>query len=447
MIWSNRAVLQDLTPQPSGWGLPVILLFGTAWFFAYFSGIAEWEQFAVIGIIQGVLLSVLGGRVYRRMLLPFWYLWLTVPSGQFLVPVLETITAKLAGFMLDLTAIPTFHEGFLLEVPSGRYLVAPGCAGLNFLLAGIAVSMAFAELTYRSWSRKLAFILSIVGVTIFGNALRVFLIIVIAHMTNNVGDIVDDHLIYGWGFFSLLLLGCMALGNRFHQSFADLDGQPPAPADPAKPAMVWPMAGVALVVGVVAPAVAHAGWSATGHAAAAHGPNLSCRGYAPAKAEPGWMNQVPQADILTSVDCQNGERTVHFAVALLNRPLRKGKLVGLEHWLIDGEHWPFAGHSQIERQVGGQTVPVSVDIAGHGSHRRMLWSLHWVDGQWLATGVDTAIADLKAELGGHRQAGLVLLATDLGDDDGASANMVLTEFLAQQPLQAIMAGGEPAADR
>ena len=53
--------------------------------------------------------------------------------------------------------IPVYIEGFFIEVPSGRYHIEPGCAGLNFILATVALAPLYAYLMYRSpgsgWSR------------------------------------------------------------------------------------------------------------------------------------------------------------------------------------------------------------------------------------------------------------------------------------------------------
>ncbi|MBY0429862.1 MAG: exosortase, partial [Rhodospirillales bacterium] len=215
LIWERRADLAALRPDPSFRGIGLVLASGVAWLAANSLGIDEGVHFAILGILQGLLLTALGAKVYRLLLFPLSYLWLMVPTGGFLVAPLQTVTAVLSTALLKLSAIPVYTEGWTIEVPSGTYFVARGCAGLNFLLASLALALVYGYLVYaRPWKRVVA-VAAMLSVAILGNAVRVWGIIALAHLTDNRIDIVDDHLLYGWGFFSLLLLGMMALGSRF----------------------------------------------------------------------------------------------------------------------------------------------------------------------------------------------------------------------------------------
>jgi exosortase len=125
LVWSARDGLAGLTPRPTLWGGCVIAVFSGLWLLSHLSGVAEAVQFSIVGMMQGVLLTVLGGRIYLRLLLPFSYLWLLVPSGQFLVPGLQELTARWAVWLLELAGIPALRDGIAIEVASGSYLVAP----------------------------------------------------------------------------------------------------------------------------------------------------------------------------------------------------------------------------------------------------------------------------------------------------------------------------------
>ncbi len=441
MLWCDRNQLADLSPRPFPWGGAVISLFAALWFLAYLSGIAEGAQLAVIGILQAVLLSVFGWRVYVRLILPFCYLWLLVPSGEFLVPGLQALTAKTAAALLDLVGIATFREGLTIEVPTGTYLVAPGCAGLNFVLAALATAIAYAELVYRGWGRRLAFVAALLAMAVLGNALRVFLIIAIAHATNNIGDIVDDHLVYGWGFFSFLLLAAMIFGQRFRQDDPSL--QPVRPLPAIRPAAMS-IPGAVLVAAVLvaaAPAAAPFGWPDI-QKSASPPPALSCGPFDAAPPDPAWPRTVAATDVLASLDCQKDGHHVHFAVAVLDRPVRQGKLIGLDRKVAGDEDWTVVGRSVGSTELRRHPVPVQAVVETRGNRRRLVWSFFWTKGSWQKPGLDTAVADIGAELGGHRRAVLVMAATGLEDDEAAAARL-LTEFLGGQPLEQL-ASGDPS---
>lgn len=430
MLWSGRAELGGLSPRPTLWGGAIIGIFSLLWLFSTLSGVAEGGHFAIIGMIQGVLLSVLGGRLYLRLLVPFCYLWLLVPSGEFMVPMLQAVTAWAAAILLELVGIATFRDNLIIEVASGAYVVAPGCAGLNFVLAALATALAYAQLIYRSWGRRVAFVLALLALAVAGNAVRVFLIIAVAHVLDDVGDIADDHILYGWAFFSLLLLGSMALGLRFRQDHGS--GETPSPPVPASLAAIVVATLAAALLVSVAPALLWGLWSDDRRAATIL-PPLSCGTLETVAASPEWPGSVSQVDTLAAIDCGGADRNVHLAVAGLDRPLRLGKLVGVERWVAAGAGWSRMDRRLTTVRMNGLSIPVQEDVEANGHRRRLIWSLFWAGAGWRRPGWEVAVADLKADMAGRRGAVVVLVAT-AADDGEAAAQQVLSTFLSGQRL-------------
>lgn len=213
LIRERRGALP--VPRPGLPGLPLIGLAVVVWYVSRRAGIAEGSHFALMAMVQGLLLTALGLAAYRAMIFPLSYLWLMVPTGAFLVPLLRRIATDLSAGLLRLSGIPVYEENFVFEVPSGVYWIEPGCAGLNFLLASLALSLAFVAVTYRGWAKRLAGVAVALAVAVVGNAVRIWGIIAIAHVSRHRIDIVDDHLLWGWGFFALLMMVAMTVGLRF----------------------------------------------------------------------------------------------------------------------------------------------------------------------------------------------------------------------------------------
>ncbi|MTJ83669.1 MAG: exosortase [Telmatospirillum sp.] len=454
LIRTNLPDLDGWRPMSAPWGVLITLIFAVLWSLAYLVGIAEGMQFAIVGMIQGVILTILGWRLYLRLLIPFSYLWLLVPSGEALIPPLQTLTARSAAWMLDLSGIPTFRDGISIEVPTGNYLVAPGCAGLNFILAALATSLAYVELVYRSWGRRIGFVAALLIVAVAGNAVRVFLIIAIAHLTNNVGDIVDDHLLYGWGFFSILLLAAMMMGQKFRQDGA------PSPSTTSSPASLSPVAGMTAAsrlpalrtAGVLSGAallVLPVGLRLGAPPAAGTVPPslapLTCSGdWQTAIPTLPWPTEVRQLDVLRFVDCrQAGDAGpvpgVHFAIGLLERPVRDGKILGADRWITGSDHWERLSRTRISVPLASRRVPAIADLEILGPRKRLVWTMVWAGGDWRSSAVDTILSDLKAELSGHRRALLVVVATEIDDTPDAAADR-LQAFLSTQALDALAHG-------
>ena len=215
LAWERRWRLRELTLRPCWSGLLVVAGFALMWLISSGASILEGEQFAYIGMLQGLMLTIMGWRIFRAQLLPILYLALMVPTGAFLLPTLQTIATWLTRHLLQLTSIPFFVEQYYLQLPVGSFFIAPGCAGLNFIFSSLALSIIYAELMYAGWRRKLATVLIALGTAILANGVRIFVILWLAQVSNNRLDIVDDHILYGWGFFFIVLLLLMWVGRRF----------------------------------------------------------------------------------------------------------------------------------------------------------------------------------------------------------------------------------------
>ena len=96
----------------------------------------------------------------------------------------------------------------------GNFLVEPGCAGLNFVLASLALSLLYGKLTYRRTLTRILCVAVAIVVSILSNAVRIYLIIAITEWSHRRIPIADDHLLYGWGFFAVIMLVMMWLGMR-----------------------------------------------------------------------------------------------------------------------------------------------------------------------------------------------------------------------------------------
>lgn len=231
LVWDKREALAAMTPRPDVSGLILIAGFSFAWVLARSAGINEGEHFALVGVIQGVVLAVLGRQLFLSMILPMAYLWLMVPTGTVFYPILQGAAHWLSSTMLALSGIPVYTEGFLIEVPIGLYDVAPGCSGLNFILASLALAPLYGYMMYDGMRKRLIAIAVMLGVAVLANGVRVYGIIALAEFTNKRIDIIDDHLLYGWGFFAGVLAVAGYIGSRFADPVRPLSEEARAPAD------------------------------------------------------------------------------------------------------------------------------------------------------------------------------------------------------------------------
>jgi exosortase len=158
LLWERRAVIASVSPRPALWPLLLMPLFSAVWLIAAVLDIQEGRQLVMIAMFEVVVLIVLGLRLFWLLLAPLLFLLFLVPSGAFLVPSLQTITADIVVAGLHVLHIPVFTDGYMIEIPEGPFEIAEACAGLRFLIASIVFGCFFAVVMYRSPLRRALFI-------------------------------------------------------------------------------------------------------------------------------------------------------------------------------------------------------------------------------------------------------------------------------------------------
>ena len=367
IAWERRHRLADVSIEPYWPGLVLIAVFSAVWLLARGAAIMEGEQIAYVGLLQAMLLTLFGRRFFRAQLLPILYLWLLVPTGGFLIPTLQVIATWLSAHLLQLTSIPFFVEQFYFQLPVGMFFVAPGCAGLNFLLAALALSIIYADLIYIGWQRKAICILSWLGVAILANGVRIFGILWLAQVTERQLAIVDDHILYGWGFFLIILIGLMMIGRRF-------SNMPPLTEEDDN--REWLPAGAApvrsLILGAAVPVLMMAAMISYGHRVLPNGVKpIGLEISAPSESadwkfstELGYSEETfPNADVRGVWRYQNQDAEINMFVAYYDAQwdgheaaTDNNNILGHQEMKITGRSAPVLALNGVSHRVSEETV-------------------------------------------------------------------------------------------
>ncbi len=206
-----------IAPRSDPLLLLILPLPALVWLVGDIAAVLEVQQFAGIAMLQVVIATIIGRAAYRALLFPCLYLFLMVPSGEWLTAPLQDFTTWFIVRGLELLSIPVYADGVFIEISTGRFEVAEACAGLRFLIAAVAFGLLFANLIYRSWRRRLVFIALSFAVPIIANGFRALGIVLLAHYSDNRIAVGVDHIVYGWGFFTAILLALIWFGLRFQR--------------------------------------------------------------------------------------------------------------------------------------------------------------------------------------------------------------------------------------
>lgn len=180
MIWSSRQKLQHAPVRPSLFAGSLITVLGCSIFF-----FGRYRTSFVLAIpfvltLLGIICILWGYRWMKILSLPVMYLLVMFPvfgdALSSIRPFLQYTTASIATALLGLTGIPVYRSGYLIQLPHIGLEVAPGCSGINHIIALVAIAVPLAFQTQRNTLGKTGLIASAFLLGIFLNGLRVAMI-------------------------------------------------------------------------------------------------------------------------------------------------------------------------------------------------------------------------------------------------------------------------------
>ena len=202
---------------PTGWW-PGLVLFAAAvllWVLGAFAGFSLVRQAGAVAMLGAAVLALLGPRAGVGLAFPLAYMAFLVPFGDELVPQLQLVTARLTIVLVQLSGVPAAIDGVFIDTPAGLFEVAEACSGIKFLIAMIALGALVSNQCFRSWPRRVLFMLVCLVVPVLANGVRAWGTVYAAQFVGaeRAGGI--DHLIYGWFFFAFVIATVLAIGWRF----------------------------------------------------------------------------------------------------------------------------------------------------------------------------------------------------------------------------------------
>lgn len=143
------------------------------------------QSWSLIVLLFGLSLAFLGGTLTRRLAFPLGYLvfMMTFPPVVMnqLSYGLKEIAVRAATLGAEWLGVPLQRDGMSLHLATGELRVENPCSGLRSLLALVATGTLFAYFQPGGVGRRAAMLLASVPIAMFGNAVRLLLLILAAH--------------------------------------------------------------------------------------------------------------------------------------------------------------------------------------------------------------------------------------------------------------------------
>ncbi len=165
--------------------------------------------FAQIGLSLFLHASLVNALFGWRFAIRFWPIYAgfisTLPMWDNLAVPLQKLAVIVTNETLQTFGRTALVEGNNVYLGSGTFLVARGCAGVNFVLAAIALSGVIAYWFAEKTLPRLIIIVSSGLLAIVGNWMRIILIVLAGDLSDMQHSLVEDHIWFGWVTFGVAL--------------------------------------------------------------------------------------------------------------------------------------------------------------------------------------------------------------------------------------------------
>lgn len=149
---------------------------------------------------------VLGSQVARIVVLPAGLLHFALPPWAILDRPLQWLTTKVVNAAVNLTGIPAYVEGNQFHLPAGTFEIALGCSGLNYLVTALALLFFHGAAYLSTWRERTRVLIVAAGTALLANWLRVYLLIVVGHLSDMQHYLVRvEHHYFGWVLFAVMM--------------------------------------------------------------------------------------------------------------------------------------------------------------------------------------------------------------------------------------------------
>jgi EpsI family protein len=312
--------------------------------------------------------------------------------------------------------------------------VAEACSGARYLLSSAILGVVFASLIYRSWKRRLLLILASVIVPVLANCLRAYGIILLGYLSNNELAHGIDHIIYGWIFFVVCMLGVFAVAARHAEH----------PVDPVispshsrlRSASVTTLASVAFLACFVTALPVFAASYLRTREANAPAPTISS---AP-KTNQNWVvsTEFPSRWISPALDSDVGVPVTYRPVNVgadravylfLGSSQSSGRVLDSGERLLNLNSWTLLDEKTRQVNVDGRSLMVRELRTQGFSGKRLIWLWCIVDGTVSNSELGVKLLQAKATLKNKSaDVEIVAIAADY-EFDAKEANPALLKFL------------------
>ncbi len=430
LIWRRREVFRRLAPLPSLWGIAAAALMALVWKLGELSAILVVQQLALVAMAQALLLAIMGPRVVRALAFPLFYLYFAVPFGSFLIAPLQEVTALIVVRLLQVSGIPVYLDGFLIQIPAGNFHIAEACAGARFLLTSLAIGFLAAQLFYSHWNRRVLFVALSIMIPILANGLRAYGIVAIAHLGSFelAGEV--DHVTFGLVFLSVVMAILLALGLTFREkapapAYATASIEAGGQAALQRPYASYALMGLAsflAIAGIATLGSDEPPPAMTGGHLELSIPKVSTPWAALDHGATDWRPNFAGVDVEVFRSYTYDGHIVDFYLAYYSHQRQGAEIINQQNSLAGTGTWSLSVGETIDAVLDRNPLELGSVRLASAKVGRIVWYWYWVDGAFTASPIIAKLRQVRARLlGGSQAAAAIAISTTVSGTPAESA--------------------------
>jgi exosortase len=177
VVWNDRERIMALSPKPSWWGLPIIVLGLMMVVLGDLGAELFVSRTSILVVIAGLVTFLLGWNYLRAVSFPLAFLILMIPIpaivfNQITFP-LQLLASKTASSILPFFGVPVLREGNVIGLPAMQLEVAEACSGIRSLMSLTTLAIIYGYLAEsRIWMRVVLALASL-PIAVATNSLRI----------------------------------------------------------------------------------------------------------------------------------------------------------------------------------------------------------------------------------------------------------------------------------
>ena len=220
LLWEKpRFIKPRIQPQPSIFGVFCFLVLSLSALLTQIMFIEVLGQLLLPLIILSLFWSFLGLSLTIKLMIPVILLFFSVSVWDYAIYVLQLITVFWTNIFLSLSGIDfSISETFVTLPGLGVFEVAAGCSGLRYFLIASVLSLIIADQWLYQWRSRLKILCLGVFLGLLSNWIRVSVIIYIGHVTEMKSSLIEDHEMFGWVLFAIIMTPFIIYARKLSDS-------------------------------------------------------------------------------------------------------------------------------------------------------------------------------------------------------------------------------------